>query len=55
MSLQATKALGGEEYSSYSLLTWILDGVSGQRHSPAALYLRGKDPRYPLYRRLDGP
>jgi hypothetical protein len=27
-------------------------GVSGQRHAPAALYPRGKDPRYPLYRRL---
>jgi hypothetical protein len=23
-------------------------GVSGQRHSPAALYPRGKDPRYPF-------
>jgi hypothetical protein len=30
-------------------------GVSGQRHSPAALYPRGKDPRYPLDRRLGGP
>jgi hypothetical protein len=30
-------------------------GVSGQRHASAALYLRGKDPRYPLYRRLGGP
>jgi hypothetical protein len=30
-------------------------GVSGQRHTPAALYPRGKDPRYPLYRRLVGP
>jgi hypothetical protein len=27
-------------------------GVSGQRHVPAALYPRGNDPRYPLYRRL---
>jgi hypothetical protein len=25
-------------------------GVSGQHHAPAALYPRGKDPRYPLYR-----
>jgi hypothetical protein len=25
-------------------------GVSGQRHAPAALYPRGKDPRYPLDR-----
>jgi hypothetical protein len=27
-------------------------GVSGQRHAPAALYPRGKDPRYPFDRRL---
>jgi hypothetical protein len=30
-------------------------GVSSQRHAPAALYPRGKDPRYPLYWRLGGP
>jgi hypothetical protein len=30
-------------------------GVSGQRHAPAALYPGGKDPRYPLDRRLAGP
>jgi hypothetical protein len=30
-------------------------GVSGQRHAPATLYPRRKDPRYPLYRRLGGP
>jgi hypothetical protein len=30
-------------------------GFSGQRYAPAALYPRGKDPRYPLYRRLGGP
>jgi hypothetical protein len=30
-------------------------GVSGQRDVPAALYPRGKDPRYPLDRRLGGP
>jgi hypothetical protein len=30
-------------------------GVSGQRHAPEALYPRGKDPWYPLYRRLGGP
>jgi hypothetical protein len=29
--------------------------VSGQRHAPAALNPQGKDPRYPLYRRLGGP
>jgi hypothetical protein len=30
-------------------------GVSGQHHAPAAIYPRGKDPRYPFYRRLGGP
>jgi hypothetical protein len=30
-------------------------GVSGQRHTLAALYLREKDPKYPLDRRLGGP
>jgi hypothetical protein len=30
-------------------------GVSGQRHAPVALYPWGKDPRYPLDRRLRGP
>jgi hypothetical protein len=30
-------------------------GVSGQRHAPAALHPREKDPRYPLDRRLGGP
>jgi hypothetical protein len=47
------RRLGGEEYSSYSFTTSALDG--GQHHAPAALYPRGKDPRYPLYRRLGGP
>jgi hypothetical protein len=32
-------------YSSYSFLTSAVDRVSGQRHAPAALYLR-----YPLHR-----
>jgi hypothetical protein len=27
---------GEEVYSSYSLSTWALDEVSGQRHAPAA-------------------
>jgi hypothetical protein len=30
-------------------------GVSGQRNAPAALYLREKDPRHQLDRRLGGP
>jgi hypothetical protein len=28
---------GEGRYSSYSIPTWALDGVSGQRHTPAAL------------------
>jgi hypothetical protein len=28
--------------------------VGGERHAPAALYPRGKDPQYPLDRRLSG-
>jgi hypothetical protein len=47
--------LGERRHSSYSFTTSTLDGVSSQRHAPAALYPRGKDPRYPLYRRLGGP
>jgi hypothetical protein len=42
-------------YSTYSFLTSALDGVSGQRYAPAVLYPRGKEPRYPLVRMLDGP
>jgi hypothetical protein len=30
-------------------------GVSGRRHAPATLYTVGKEPRYPLCRRLGGP
>jgi hypothetical protein len=29
--------------------------VSGQHRAPTTLYPRGKDPRYPLDRRLGGP
>jgi hypothetical protein len=38
---------GREErkYRSHSFTTSAIDGVSGQRHAPAALYLRGKDTR----------
>jgi hypothetical protein len=48
-------AWGERRYSSYSLTTSALMGMSGQRHAPAALYPLRKDPRYPLYRRLGGP
>jgi hypothetical protein len=53
--LHAMEALGGERlYSPYSLLTSALDGVSGQHHTAVAIYPRGKDPRYPLDKRLGG-
>jgi hypothetical protein len=43
--LHATEALGGERrYSSYSFSTSALDGVSGQRHAPAALYPQVRTP-----------
>jgi hypothetical protein len=46
---------GERKYSSSSFTTRALDGVSGQRHALAALCPRGKNPRYPLDRRLGGP
>jgi hypothetical protein len=50
------EAQGGEcMHTSCLFTTLALVGVSGQRHAPAALYPRRKDPRYPLDRRLDGP
>ena len=50
---QVTKAQKGEQrYSSTLSLTSTLDGISGQRHAPAALP-PGKT-RYPLYSRLGG-
>jgi hypothetical protein len=47
ISLQASEVLGGgggRGYSSYSFSTLALDGVTGQRHAPVALYPLGKDP-----------
>jgi hypothetical protein len=35
-------------YSSYSFSTSALDGVSGQRHAPAALLPLGKGPPVPI-------
>jgi hypothetical protein len=46
---------GGRLYSSYSFLTSALDGVGGQLQAPVALYTPGKEPRYPLDRRLGWP
>jgi hypothetical protein len=48
-------ALEEKRYSSYSFSTSALDSVIGQLHASAALHPLGKDPRYPLYRRLGGP
>jgi hypothetical protein len=48
------EAQGKRRYSSYSFTTSAIDGVSGQRHAPGALYPQGKDPWYPLNRRLCG-
>jgi hypothetical protein len=45
-------AWGERRYSSYSPRHWM--GVSGQRRAAAALCPGGRDPRYPLYRRLGG-
>jgi hypothetical protein len=42
--LRYTGAKEERRCSSYSFLTSALDGVSGQRHAPAALYPRGKKP-----------
>jgi hypothetical protein len=52
--LRHARAKEKGRYSSYSFLSSALDG-SGQLHAPAALYPRGKDPRYPFDRRLGVP
>jgi hypothetical protein len=44
--------LGGE-YSSYSFLTFALDGVSGQRHAPP-LFVPGKGPLVPNGQKAGG-
>jgi hypothetical protein len=41
-------AWGERGYSSYSFLISALDGVSGQRHAPAALLPPGKGPPVPI-------
>jgi hypothetical protein len=48
-------AKGEKKYSSYSFLTSALDGVRGQRQSPAALYSQERYSRYLLDRRLGRP
>jgi hypothetical protein len=53
--LHTMEEQGERNFSSYSFMTSAVDGVSGQHNGPATLYLLGKDPRYPLDRRLGGP
>jgi hypothetical protein len=54
--LHALVALGVKRrYSSYSLLTSALDGGEWSASRPGRALPRGKDPQYPLYRRLGGP
>jgi hypothetical protein len=47
--------MGGRRYSSYSFFTSALDGGERSASRPSHTLARGKDPRYPLYRRLGGP
>jgi hypothetical protein len=53
--LHAMVALGERNYSSYSFLTSELDGDEWSASLPGRALPRGKDPQYPLYRRLGGP
>jgi hypothetical protein len=55
IALRHANAKGERKCSSYSFLVSALDGVNGQRHAPAALYPRVKDPLYSSYRTLGGP
>jgi hypothetical protein len=46
---------GERRYSSYSFLTSALDGGEWSASRSGRALSRGKDPWYPLYRRLSGP
>jgi hypothetical protein len=48
-------AWGERRYSSYSFTTSALDGGEWSASRPGRALPPGKDPRYPLYRRLGGP
>jgi hypothetical protein len=48
-------AWGGEEVQLYSFLTSALDGGEWSASRPCRALPWGKDPRYPLNRRLGGP
>jgi hypothetical protein len=45
---------GERRYNSYSFLISALDGGEWSALRPGRALPRGKDPRYPLYRRLGG-
>jgi hypothetical protein len=47
--------LGDRRYSSYSFLTSALEGGEWSASHPGRALPPGKEPRYPLYRRLGGP
>jgi hypothetical protein len=47
--------LGERRYSSYSFVTSALDRGEWSASHPSLTLPRGKDHRYPLYRRLGGP
>jgi hypothetical protein len=49
------RRLGERMYSSYSFSTSALDGGEWSASRPNRALAPGKDPRYPLYRRLGGP
>jgi hypothetical protein len=54
--LHAIEALGGgEEYISYLFTTFALDGGEWSVSRLGCTLLPGKDPQYPLDRRLGGP
>jgi hypothetical protein len=53
--LHAMMCLGERKYSSYSFLTSALGGSERSASRPGRALPRGKDPRYPLDRRLGGP
>jgi hypothetical protein len=54
--LHATEALAAvREYSSYSFSTSVLNEDEWSASGPGRALAPGKDPRYPLCRRLGGP
>jgi hypothetical protein len=56
LSVEPWWRLGGKRrYSSYSFLTSALDGGEWSASRPGRALPRGKDTRYPLYRRVGGP